>query len=504
MRNDDSQLLVHFLTHGAEHALQLSDRAAINAAFVQTVCFPEMEGHEAGFDGYEDNLPFGLILSADAKVAFPGTGDGARELDLVDIAANTLTALDGFSFPQTTYLAVMADTLRVTFGQEPPHELVEKRYALGWVTKNRFTKVTVDQIVNHINKIARGTVEATCKNASSPKYADAALAVLKQRARPNHPEDWAAIQQVARLNLLRRSGSTQSGMEETFLIFLKTQLDLSAAHATDPLIEALAITRTISSELRAEPNDRNNIVKLRARLTQGSEPLASVEAASKASSIASAEFFANKVASMLRLYALGYGDGNTADVNETRKINVVFDKMLNAGLPGIAPGTRSAIVRDWLQVNRSVLENGTPAERQTLIQRITEHVARLVPYREHKAMYLRSIPDIAVSACNSQLQKRLLNTLFRPLDMESRILFAGQLVADEDIAKATLCLNALDDDVKQAKNGRQPLLRPERINGQAPADQQALAELTAAELDTLEDEIRQISAKLDSATAELV
>ncbi|XUW93168.1 hypothetical protein OH764_33960 (plasmid) [Burkholderia sp. M6-3] len=499
MQNEDGQLLVHFLTHGAEHALNLSDRAAINAAFVQTVCFPEVEGHEAGFDGYEDNLPFGVILGADAKVAFPGAGDAARELDLLDIAANTLTTLNGFSFPQTTYLAVMADTLRVTFGQEAPHELVEKMYALGWVTKNRLSKVTVGQIVDHIDNIANEIVEATCKNGSNPKYAYAALALLMQRARPNHPEDSAAILEVkAQLNLLRRSSSAESPIARPSTS-LKAQLDLSASHATDPLIEALAIMRAVSSEVRTDPNDRNDIVKLRARLTQGSKPIASVEAASKIDSVASADFFANKVASMLRLYALGYGDGNRADDNEVKRISVIFDKMLNAGLPGIAPGTRSAIVRDWLQLNKSVLENGTPAERQRIIRRITGHAERLVPYRDQKAMYFRSIPDTALSACHSQLQKRLVDTLFRPLDIESRVLFARQLVVDKETTKAILCINALEHDVTQAKNGRRPLLHPERISGQAPVGQHALPQLTEAELDSLEDQIAQMSTKLKSA-----
>lgn len=454
MQNDDSQLSTHVLKYGTEHSFKLSERAAANAAFVQAACFSEPGAKRIGFDGYQEKLPFGVIHDAHKQAMFVSDGPERQELNLMEVAAITLPQIMSFGFPQTTYSAINNSTFRLSFGQEPQHELVEKLYALGWLARHRFDSVTIDQILDHIIEIGRAALDVKGNEAGDPL--NDGNGMLMARVRP------AALSNAA----------------------------------GDPLSGMLAIARTTQRSATTVMDQSESIATFRARLTQRSEAIDLVEGASHLNRGTEAELAINKVVSMLRLLSFAYGAYGVSTKEELQKITDVFDKVLNAGLPGVSPGTRSTIVSEWWRLHTLALRSGTENEWRAVVPNLIRYARRLVSAREEKARYFRSMPDAAISACNALTQAQLADALFRPLDVDARCSFIEELIGWGALVKATLCLDAFKLDLDDAARGSKRLPRPERIRGHEPSSWRALEDISPDELDQLRHRLEKFSAEV--------
>jgi len=141
--NDEIQLLTHFVRNGDSHEFALLERAASNAAFVQTVCFGASVDHQ-GFDKYDEGLPLAVIdTPGDTNQNF-AFADRAMKFGRDDHLLGLIPFRDSFSFATTTMVAIESDGLakgldaiRLSFGLESRAELIEMFYAPGLFMRAR-------------------------------------------------------------------------------------------------------------------------------------------------------------------------------------------------------------------------------------------------------------------------------------------------------------------------------------------------------------------------------
>lgn len=299
-----------------------------------------------------------------------------------------------------TSTMLLNDRIRITVGQETCEELVEKFYGFAWVNQADPGTLTPEKVLKHACQIAANAVHA--QNASLLSNAT----LLSDR--------------------LKIIGSV-----------FAPHLPDAARMMTDVNAMRAAMTRSRNAATDGAFNASLDDLRL--------------------------PFALNMVASLLKIAGIAFDPKNIAD-EDWRDLEILYDAAMDIGLPGVSPATRSQITLDWARLPVHALAEAVddPA-RQDALNRLLRHV-HLAPYREDKAKILASIPDAAFAALTQPQQRKLIDSLFVPLDAYSRIGFIKNLSDKGEMKKAGACFNRFDADLKDVML---EMLSPSHLSGKS-------------------------------------
>ncbi len=461
IRNDESQLLTHFIAHAHGSELQMMGRAAKNAAFIGRFCFDDWPRSRRFLVYQEKGLPF-VVTNAgfqEIEVAKKKT----QTLQAGSLMAKQIAHRDSFAFLSTSFMLIPdRGKLRIAAGQETQEELVEKLYAFAWLAASKLNRLTPVEVLQQAQHIAADTMRFVLDHADVMAWAPAALQVLRERASRGDLADAATIGEceklladVAQADVLRKK--------------LKAELNAAQPQANSLLSEQIRIVGSaFAPRLAGHALHANDVDAMR------TAPRRSPDGSTAPMSDAAmqARFAPNAIASLLAMAGLGLGPERVADDFRT-KLESFYRAVLASGLPGVSPSTRERILYDWSRLHAQTLEAAAdPQAQRAAAHELIRH-AQLSPYRETRAKMFSSFSDNAFAGLERPLQRQLTDTLFGPLDAVSRLEFIKALAMNHDVAKLGSCLERFGEDLKQANEGASTLLFPDDLSGKAerPADQ---------------------------------
>ena len=457
IRNDESQLLTHFITHAHGSELQMIGQAAKNAAFIGRFCFDGLPRAGEFFVRQEEGLPFVVTNAGFQQIEL--AKKKAQSLQAGSLMARQVAYRESFAFLSTSSMSILSanSKLRIEAGQETREELVEKLYAFAWLNKNSLNRLTPVEVSQQAQHIAADAMRFVLDHADVMAWAPAALQVLRER--PSRDDAMIGecenlLADVAQKDVLRQK--------------LKDALNATPSQADSLLSEQIRIVgsafapRLADHALRA--NDVDAMRTARRRSPDGST-------ASMSDAAMQARFAPNAIASLLAMAGLGFGPERVADDFRT-KLESFYRAVLASGLPGVSPSTREHILFDWSRLHAQTLEAAAdPQAQRAAAHELIRH-AQLSPYRETRAKMFTSFSDNAFAGLERPLQRQLTDALFGPLDAVSRLEFIKALAMNHDVAKLGSCLERFGEDLKQADEGASTLLFPDDLSGKAehPAD----------------------------------
>ena len=478
MQNDESQLLTHFLTHAHASELEMIGRAAENAAFIDEFCLGMRPDVMHPFwTRREEGLPFVVPTTAFRQVGVK-TKNGIELRTGYQLLSPQVAKRGSFAFLPTSLLPVMRPSdaiMRIAVGQETREELVEKFYGFGWLNnRNPETIVTPADALSQANRIASNAAQAVYDTVDVSAWAGTALRVLRERAKPGDAmhadvlrECETLFDKIADERTAGNDVQQKMQMKEELRQKLKTGLARSDAFAGSILSDQLKIIGSafaprLPDAVRAE-TDVNTMRAAMKRVPDGFGGSGDTDLSIDDQQVL---FAPNMIASLLRLLGIALGPQHVAD-SDRAELETFYQAALTAGLPGVSPSTRSSIVLDWsrLQVQTLVCAEDKQAQR-TAVDELLRHV-HLAPYREDKAKILACIPDSTFKALDRPVQRKLIDTLFAPLDVYSRIEFLKKLSETGNPEKASACLARFDADLTDSMTGKRKMLHPDRLSGKS-------------------------------------
>lgn len=185
-----------------------------------------------------------------------------------------------------------------------------------------------------------------------------------------------------------------------------------------------------------------------------------------------ARYAPNAIASLLAMAGLGFGPENVAD-EFRQELESFYSAVLDAGLPGVSPATRAHIVLDWSRLQSEKLRADDKEVQRAAVNELLRHL-RLAPYREIGAKILGTIPDDAFARLERPAQRQLIDALFAPLDVGSRLVSIRRLAEEcNGFGKLSACIERFGKDLKQADEGASNMLFPDGLtdNVESHADE---------------------------------
>jgi hypothetical protein len=473
MQNDESQLLTHFLTHAHASELALIGNAARNAAFIDEACLrarPDAAGRSK--TRREDATPF-VVAGLREVTVTAANGVDVRPVSAMDLVTPQITLRGGFGYLHTAAYTLDKPLWRVSAGQETPAELTEQFYGLGWLNDANVETLTTAAVLSEAHQVAAEAAQAVYDGVDVGAWAEAALHVLRGRARQGNQMHAGALGECeALLDMISTGATTRTSGRETIQLKdelrdkLKTALMTPDGPAESRLADQLRIVgASFAPRLPDAVRAGTDVQAMRAAIESASGGFRMSEAAHPLTDSLRVSLAPNKVASLLGLLGAAFGPQNVSDLDRPA-LEALYRGALAAGLPGVSPATRSHIVRDWsrLQVQGLARAMGKEAQ-QTAVEGLLRHV-HLAPYREDKAKILASIPENTFTALDPSLQRMLVAALFGPLDACSRIEFIKALSESGHPGKAGACLARFEADKEGSMQGG-PM--PPRTGNRAPA-----------------------------------
>lgn len=464
MQNDESQLLTHFITHAHGSELEMIGNAARNAAFVSEVCF---SGHPNAGHRFllnrEEGLPIIATTGGFQTVNVKGKSNAPDTLAL-QLLMPQLSTRGSFAFLPTSVLVLLSseiNRMRITVGQETREELVEKFYGFGWLNHTRPEVITPAKMLEQ--------AQAVCDKVDVFALAEASLRVLKRHTRPEDETSAMTLRECETLFKELTDARTKAGdaqqatrIEKEFREKLKSGLEACAKHAqnTSLLSEQLEIIGSaFAPHLPDAVRMRTDVDTMHAAMMRPRDAAADAPIDDQQRPFAS-----NMVASLLKIAGIAFDPQNIAD-EDRADLETFYRAALNAGLPGVSPSARSQIVRDWSRLPVQALAKAVDEQaRQDAVDELLRHI-HLAPYREDKAKILASISDPVFAALTQPQQRKLIDSLFAPLDAYSRIGFIKNLSDKGAMNKAGACFDKFDADLKSVMQEGQEMIRPEHLSG---------------------------------------
>ncbi|MBP1202536.1 hypothetical protein JOD97_000550 [Duganella sp. 1411] len=493
--NDDSQMLTHFMTHAHAHELALIGESARNAAFVDKFCFDAVRDIGALKVQREDHLPFIMVEQGKDH---PGKRLMARLVDhraSFGLMGSTMAEVDDHEKP-----------LRITVGRETRAELVEKMYGFGWLNRTGLREFTPAEAAAEIGLIAAEAIPAALRETDVMAWAPAALRVLRGRAESGTADDGdalaAATGECAALldRLAGMPASTAAGADADRLkASLRSGL-VEALYRSEPVAPTLLTDQlkllgaAFAPRLAPETARENDVGALRAAIRR--EP--DVDPHSPpADDLLRARYASNAIASVLEMTGMAFAHAELAP-GELADLEALYSAVLAGGLPGVSPAARANLVSDWaaIQADKLTLQGGGVADRPTqsaVVDELTRH-AHLVSYPEARAKMLAMPSDRAFGRLETLERKRLVDTLFAPLDAASRLALIAKLGPDDYVLqpeseKARACIARFAEDLNRSGQGSPALFSPDTLTGAAGPALRAPRPLTAEDSDQIRGQL---------------
>lgn len=469
MRNDESQLLTHFLMHAHASELQMIDRAAKNASFVARSCLGGVRHPGSFYFQHEQGLPFLVTDAGERRVRV--AKKSPQQYSAGSLLSRQVAPRDSFGFVLTSIAHIPQNhQVRIAFGQETREELVEKLYAFGWIAQSDLTELTPFGMAEKAMQIASEAAQLVLVHTDVTSWASAALHVLRERAERG---DLASTAAIPECEALLTDGLRQEVLRQK----LKGALDASAPRSGQVQAGSQAREhdarrfRLLSEELRIvgsafaprlpkEALRANDVDVMRQALRE--DHAASTSMMSDA--VMRARYAPNAIASMLAMAGLGFGPTEVAGEHRA-ELESFYRAVLASGLPNVSPSTREHILNDWSPLQAQAIESAAgPAAQRAAVEELIRH-ARLAPYRETRAKMLVALSDRSFEGLEKSLQGRLVDTFFGPLDVTARLELIRKLASGVDVAKLGGCLQRFGNDLKEVDEGAPSLLLPDALSG---------------------------------------
>lgn len=465
VHHDESQLLTHFLTHAHASELEMIGKAAENAAFISRFCFDALRRSGEFKVRGEDGLPFVLTTAGSQKIAFAIQHRGEQEA--MKVLVRQAEYRNSFGFLSTSYLNVDDEWLRITVGQETREELVEKLSGFAWLNDAGLKECTPADLFGAAKRIAADAMQAVLSKNDVMSWAPAALQVLRSRTSRGsgaHAADVskceALLEEIASSPATMEARSGSRLMERKDL--LKQQLE-AALKASEPLAESLFSEhlRIVGSAFAPRlPNaaiDEKDVDVMRAAIKDMHDGF------SMPDDDAHVRYAPNAIASLLAMAGLVFDPKKI--INQYRpQLESFYSAVLDAGLPCVSPATRAHIVFDWSKFQSEKLGSADQEVQRAAVNELVRHM-RLSPYREIGAKILALIPDGAFVHLERSAQRRLIDALFVPLDVDSRLESINGLASSNELGKLSACIERLGDDLRQSDEGASNMLSPGGLTG---------------------------------------
>lgn len=477
MANDDSQLLAHFLTKGADSEVPMISKAAESAKFAQAFC-----AGQKGFAAHGDGLPFLVVVDEVPEVKCKKRKD-KPVMSVGDwINKSGADLKDSFAFLNTSYLGGVPTAdgagCRITVGQESKEEVIEKLWAVGTIVAPLGFKGTLGpgEIVDKAGGVVGAACDDVADKASLAAWAESAIRIVERAGGDAKAlkADWERCQQGAKA-------------EDEMRRALKAALKASHATSKNPLKDQLdvisaAFPAKMSDEARAG-NDVSAMEQSAQRTWQGErEPDDSTR------------YAPSIVASCLNLMAAAFGPED-ADDDDLAKIEQIYEAAIGSGLEGVSPAARTKIIQGWARLQKRKLED--PAARPEALSKLTDN-ARKLPYAEDKAKLLRdAVPDTVLDFADAANREKIVKPLFGPLDADMKSAFIIDLWQKGDFEKAKACITSFRRELDAAREGAAEIVSPERLGGGADDSRATPKPMPEAEIDMRLDELARIEQELD-------
>jgi hypothetical protein len=459
MKNDESQLMTHFLMNGSHNDLHMIGAAAENADFVSKVCFRDRGNGKYGFDRYQKNLPFGVIDNADRNFKVKGKLDESV-ISLKSLIEKEAEERWSFGILGTSSLFITDAELRLTFDQERREELLEKFYGVGWLCRAEASEIVEPSSVqNEISSITANAVDVICRDVDPRLWGDSAVRALRRRAAAAGMSNPAIAELEDRLGQMRESGQQQLLDRE-----LKDQLakEFNNFGATKPsLRDNLELIGAAFAPRLGDANRlHGSLEEMRSELMRSSaQSSTSDQGGNRGESGASeVRYAANMVASMLNLMASLFRP-EVVDDESRLMIESTFEDMLEAGLPGISASSRSRIINDWLGYRLRKDPSASTREVVDIAEELSRF-AHMLPYREDHAKLSEFIDDADLEKLSQSGIDNIVRILFKKLDFDNKISLYGNLNKKKKYVLASASLDACVADLRD--DGK--TLQPERLS----------------------------------------
>ena len=499
MQNDESQLLTHFLTHAHASELAMIGSAAKNAAFIDKICLhTRPDAASPSSTRREETTPFVVANFREVGVR---ARNGADILP-VPVSQQVMPQFmrrSGFGYLPTVGFPLDDTQWRITAGQETQAELTEKFYCFGWLNDANVETLTTAAVLSQAHRITGDAAQAVYDNADVGTWAEAALHVLRDRARQGNGMHAAALEECEAL-LDKISNGRATGENEWQKTQMKGQLrDKLKAELTtlkDPAQSRLAdslkiIGASCAPRLPDSVRAGADVETMQAAIKGAPGGFRNGDAVDLPIDNLRVSLAPNMVASLLKLVGTAFGPQNVSDVDRPA-LEALYQAALAAGLPRVSASTRSHILLDWSRLQVQGLTRAVSNEAQrTAVDGLLRHV-HLVPYREDKAKILASIPENTFTALDPSLQRTLVVALFGPLDAYSRTEFIKTLAENGNSGKATACLAKFKADLEGFMPGAQKILHPYRLSSKARIEAGSPLPIMADEETRIHEQLRAI------------
>jgi hypothetical protein len=478
MSNDESQLLTHIMKHAQDNELSSLDAAAKNAAFADRLCFRNVRENERGKIRREDGLPFLLV---NTPIVRQGMAMMSHQVEL----------RDSFGFLGTSMLKIGSNLIRLTAGRESREEIVEKLYGVGWLVENDHGRPNPAAALEKIARIAIDALQAVQQETDVTAWAPVALQVLRKRL---DGADSPQVQALARCaNLLEQINATpaprSAALESTLSLrkkALKQELEM-LLHTSEPLAHDLIsdqlsiVGSAFAPRLPDAIRSTDDVGAMRAAMQRTTE--LAHEQTIPSERLERARYASNAVASILSISSKLFPQSSLSN-GDIQQLEALYTLGLESGLSGVSPTTRAHIVKDWAELHCYYLNASDPLQQKEAADELIRHL-RLSPYRETGARILADIPDETFVRLEEPVRRRLLDAMFAPLDVQSRLLLLRVLVDGQSTAKLSACIAHFDRDLD-----RPDLLMPDHLADGAGRRSDQLRPLTQDKREAIRAELQ--------------
>jgi len=465
IHHDESQLFTHFLTHAHASELEMIGKAAENAAFISRFCFDALRRSGKFNVRGEDGLPFVLTSAGFQKIAF-----ATRMQRPWVMLQRQVEYRSSFGFLSTSHLNIDDNWLRITAGQETRGELVEKLFAFAWLNDAGLKQCTPADLSGAAKRIAADAMQAVLGETDVMSWAQTALQILRSRTSRGNEAYAAAVGECEALleeiagpsaTVDARSGNGLKERKE----LLRQKLE-TALNASEPLAESLLsdhlrmMGSAFASRLPSAAIDEKDVDAMRAAIRgmHDASPMPDDDDAH-------VRYAPNAIASLLAMAGQMFVSENVID--HRQELESFYSAVLDAGLPCVSPATRAHIVLDWSRFQSEKLCSADKEVQCAAVNELVRHM-RLSPYREIGAKVLALIPDDAFARLDRSAQRQLIEALFAPLDVDSRLAFIKPLANGNGLDKVSACIERFGKDLRQSSDaGTSNMLSPDSLISKA-------------------------------------
>lgn len=466
IHNDESQLLTHFLTHAHASELEMIGKAAENAAFISRLCFDTLRRSGKFKVRGENGLPFVLTTAGFQKIAF--ATDYWKPHDAWKMLVRQAESRFSFGLLSTSVSSVNLEDnwLRITVGQETREELVEKLSGFAWLNDAGLKQCTPTDLLGAAKRIAADAMQVVLGEIEVMSWAQTALRVLRSRGTGAHAtavsECEALLEEIEdpSTTVEAHSGNGLKRRKDLLRQKLETALKVAEPLAENLLSEHLRIVgsafapRVAGATIDAKDVD---IMRTAIRGTHDGSPMPDNDA--------HVRYTPNAIASLLVMAGPAFGPENIMDKFRP-ELESFYSAVLDAGLPCVSPAMRANIVLDWSRLQSKKLHSADKEVQRAAVNELVRHI-RLSPYREIGAKVLAWIPDDAFARLERSAQRQLIDALFTPLDVDSRLESIKRLAQGNEPGKLSACIERFGEALRQSDEDASNMLSPGGLTGKA-------------------------------------